>query len=766
MTIRVTVGRLAAPFAALLALSPLHAAAPPAVTGAQADTIPVTMMMGGAISLGAFQGGAIAEMLRLFEQDASRHYAIDVMAGASAGSMTLALLAHELLYRDRFADPYASVFYQAWVERIDIDGLLMEDPRQNDTHPLSHRPVRDLGERFLVRAEKPEGVASRLRPETIYLGMTLANIEGLRYRLPLGNQDTKSVRIHTDQRFFEIGADSVGVFDLFACGWPRRVDWQAVSATAIASGAHPYAFPPVVLTRYVEEFPRYVELGADSLRYSYVDGGFFNNDPVNIAWQMSECADAVRRGQPDPNRVFFYLSPGVDPTRRRAGHELFADVDTSAVGYALRLAGMGLKTAGSYDLMRFAETRERTTQQVVELADELRAYADRDSVSQRLDLLQGIRYLGVHGLPIPDLVFLDALRGVSDFRSWSAANPALRLRPTDPLLAELAARADVDWILEYLPELVDPQGEFDSLRELFIQLWDGSVHGYRTDYNLVSSPNDSLAGDVVSAFGGFAHPELRRYDFNRGRQSAQAALERVLGIDPGPARITADTVSAWDARLNRALPGFHPDTSAALRTLFPDEDKRRMVRRRVEARVDAYSRHLKLPWLARLPAMSLVRNALDAQLYYDYRHHYLAAGWIPSIASVGRPFWQANLYTNLARAARWAQEDSGWLWWTLNYETYLGLGAGADSQLGNWYYDLSVRWHLYRRRVGWPVKVQPELGYRGSAAQDHGLDAGRYGAVGLRYGIAEMRLAWSAGQTHPNEWLFRIAFDPRRLRPR
>jgi predicted acylesterase/phospholipase RssA len=57
--------------------------------------------MGGGVSLGAFEAGAIAEMVRQFEEynlkSKNSKYVVDVLAGASAGSMTLALLGREIL---------------------------------------------------------------------------------------------------------------------------------------------------------------------------------------------------------------------------------------------------------------------------------------------------------------------------------------------------------------------------------------------------------------------------------------------------------------------------------------------------------------------------------------------------------------------------------------------------------------------------------------------------------------------------------------------
>lgn len=87
--------------------------------------------------------------------------------------------------------------------------------------------------------------------------------------------------------------------------------WKELAATAIASGAVPLAFEPVVLTRYAHEFGQeWTDALADQTAYpfTYVDGGLFNNEPVQEALRLATYLDQFHRGAPIQRQLIF-----VDP---------------------------------------------------------------------------------------------------------------------------------------------------------------------------------------------------------------------------------------------------------------------------------------------------------------------------------------------------------------------------------------------------------------------------------------------------------------------
>jgi hypothetical protein len=88
----------------------------------------------GAVSLGSYESGVVFEILAAIAQhnlwaDAqnppTERFEVDVLTGASAGGMTVAMLAQRLLYDgDSLNDPYNNPLYPAWVKQVHIDGLL------------------------------------------------------------------------------------------------------------------------------------------------------------------------------------------------------------------------------------------------------------------------------------------------------------------------------------------------------------------------------------------------------------------------------------------------------------------------------------------------------------------------------------------------------------------------------------------------------------------------------------------------------------------
>ncbi len=102
--------------------------------------------------------------------------------------------------------------------------------------------------------------------------------------------------------------------------------WQMVAATAIASGAFPFAFEPVVLNRFEHEFGAdwATELkGKTSHPFTYIDGGIFNNEPIKDAMQLASYIDTVQSEQ-NFDRQLIFVDPNVTELEsqfRIAAHE-------------------------------------------------------------------------------------------------------------------------------------------------------------------------------------------------------------------------------------------------------------------------------------------------------------------------------------------------------------------------------------------------------------------------------------------------------------
>src|SRR5690606_23657843 len=96
----------------------------------------------------------------------------------------------------------------------------------------------------------------------------------------------------------------------------ERRTWAKLAATALASGAFPFAFSPVVLKRRVYEFgplwPKALrDAKIDEYPFTYVDGGMFNNEPIREAFRLAAFIDALDPGDHFDRRILF-----VDPNVR------------------------------------------------------------------------------------------------------------------------------------------------------------------------------------------------------------------------------------------------------------------------------------------------------------------------------------------------------------------------------------------------------------------------------------------------------------------
>lgn len=100
--------------------------------------------------------------------------------------------------------------------------------------------------------------------------------------------------------------------------------WAKIAATAIASGAFPGAFEPVVLRRRAYEFGRKLWCATFGIKpadydpaaeysFSYADGGMFNNEPIREAFRLASFMDGhtPMDGQNQVERLIVFVDPFV-----------------------------------------------------------------------------------------------------------------------------------------------------------------------------------------------------------------------------------------------------------------------------------------------------------------------------------------------------------------------------------------------------------------------------------------------------------------------
>ena len=315
--------------AALLLLAlPIHAQDIQTVP-VQKDTTYIAIVMGGAVSLGAYEAGILAELFKQLDQhnnnpDADEFYVIDCMVGASAGSMSLALLAHEMFSNNgETFSVDGSSFYNAWVKEIDISRLLPSHRPglKNDPFIFSTGAIDTIASAYLQPVDSP--LRASFSPDTLYLCMTLSNMEGLPYEINYTN-GRKLFHINPDKQYFRLVPKHNRVHVETMDGLLEksfRNSWAGLSKTAIASGAFPFAFKPRDLDRDLDEYTIQPAVEASDLNYFYADGGYFNNDPINTALTLTRTIDERRAQQfsggfssyRDIRRRYIYLAPSDKP---------------------------------------------------------------------------------------------------------------------------------------------------------------------------------------------------------------------------------------------------------------------------------------------------------------------------------------------------------------------------------------------------------------------------------------------------------------------
>jgi len=384
--------------------------------------------MGGGVSLGTFSGAALSEAIKLAvlrgrDADGQRYdrVVVDVLSGASAGSLALALMLRTLArctpeqeaaadarLREQFGDEIDHLDDDArrdlvaaqvvqdrqrrvWVHDADLRRLLGRRPGHerdigHGAGLLDRRTVEELVQESFFDGEIGDGPIAfserRLLAPRVLFALTLTRLTPLlvdaRGELPahelgfLGLADGLTSRGHDDLRIFDLCFEPIAGDDPFAeterpgrwwryhAGEERdgrvgdlrsRRAWARIGATAVASGAFPIAFEPVVLNRrdfeYGERWPEELAAaGHDEYPFTYVDGGLLNNEPIREAFRLAAFVDAG------------------DPPAGYDRRVLFVDPWTSELATDYRLPHhqrFALHGAGVLDRLRGPTLERRTT---------------------------------------------------------------------------------------------------------------------------------------------------------------------------------------------------------------------------------------------------------------------------------------------------------------------------------------------------------------------------------------------------------------------
>jgi predicted acylesterase/phospholipase RssA len=230
-------------------------------------TLRIGLTISGAVSLGAYEGGALAALL-LATQTAPEALVIDTIAGASAGAIT-GLLAARCLVRG--ADPVTAMA-SAWIDTPDLDVLLSH---RGLASPLSNAPLISAAHRLFgdgpgALADGPQRQAS-----DVSLSLAIVCLGGLGYKI-VGAGGTGSDEAIEATTYLDW-------YDHVFNGRSTTAEWLHGADAALASGANAIGFPPVLFERTAEEIATCKAAGLENLPTTagtwYTDGGTIDNEP-------------------------------------------------------------------------------------------------------------------------------------------------------------------------------------------------------------------------------------------------------------------------------------------------------------------------------------------------------------------------------------------------------------------------------------------------------------------------------------------------------
>lgn len=656
------------------------------------DTTRLAVILAGAVSLGAFEAGAVVELIEALEHYNATHpehkYVIDVLAGASAGSLNLALLAHEMFFPNNQANiDSGNVFRRVWVEEIDIKVLLPEN-RENireDPYFFSRAAIEEIAERYLTG--EPSGKPLSMAPDSLLMIMTLTNLNGNKQTIEFQNESI-DIHFYDEVRRVKLSEGGSSATALDGSFKPiKSIKWQDVRETAIASGAFPFAFAPKGLA----------DLRDSTKIVNYVDGGLFNNEPLSLAINAARYVDASvmdtvynRLASPKYERKFVLITPSAPDESQIENISL--DRLTKVFP---RIVTMLISTAKSLDyrlhIQNVKDNKENvkaTLQDVYNLRNE--------SIGKIEKILRAIQLFTKAGIQSGNLKLLRAL-----VNEYPRLVEAIRLE-YHPKLKELLAErlfsgdsSQIDWIAN--------NSTHGSFKQLYVDLFNIRGHIESDKFILISNEDTKLAGRKYVFFGGFLNKRLRESDYQSGRYFAHRTLEKYFGPPP-----------VHDHSL-----GARGDV-ITLKDHVTKED-RPSLRKRLDERLLAYTSYFDIPGpnlLTYAPVLELADLYLDHHLYRTPKSIYFS--WHVN-SDRARSF---NLGLRLSPQNFFRKEfaqprGAGWIWWFLYSESHFVFDAGYTDFLKNsfpwikpYYYNFGWRLNLYipdnlTLRL---LQLQPEMG--------------------------------------------------------
>jgi len=339
-------------------------------------TLKIGLVMAGGTSMGVFTGVALTESLKQIlifaknkQGDLFEKIEIDIMTGASAGSVVLALLFRSLINADdicpltqkeiqiKLIAQYGSPLWESlsedkkndlirlqqaqeiqievWTKELEIKNFLKDSGELNKSASVLNSSIlSEIAQKYMF---PPKTLNKKLLANRVLMQFTLSRLAAFRHdgRSKFTNEDKNTPLAkalgdglvtydHRDSRTFDIhlnGDDK----NIINPTWikvkphnkaqknsvPDSKFWAQSVSTAIASAAFPFALEPVVLMRnkseYGAEWPDELS-DFEEYPFTYIDGGVLNNEPIREAFKLAQIIDSK---EVSFERKIIFIDPNV-----------------------------------------------------------------------------------------------------------------------------------------------------------------------------------------------------------------------------------------------------------------------------------------------------------------------------------------------------------------------------------------------------------------------------------------------------------------------
>ena len=340
-------------------------------TAGRAGGFEIGLVMAGAVSAGAYTAGVVDFLIQALDQwhegkrgddpCCPRHdVSLKVMAGASAGGMSVAIAAAQLCEAHvpaadpRPPGPPNNKLFRSWVRRIDIARLLATsdldaDPDGDVRSLLDSTALDEIAAAVFRREDGPPPPRRSYLADPLHVLLTVTNLQSIPYEVRFLGEGGRPPRMsmHGDHLHFALGG-AAGLGPEIRPLPPGRYDdpqWEAFSRSALATGAFPVALAPREISRRmaeyagrawpisgpVEEGGRVVRCGQfrrippdfpaptrddpdAEVDFLSIDGGVIDNMPLNLARRVIDGEDyfAPRTRGDRVDRALIAIAPFPD----------------------------------------------------------------------------------------------------------------------------------------------------------------------------------------------------------------------------------------------------------------------------------------------------------------------------------------------------------------------------------------------------------------------------------------------------------------------